>query len=1182
MWLTRFAINRPVITAMVFFALAIFGFISFTKLGRSQNPPGVAFPVVVVQAGYAGASPQEMEKLIVKPIEDQIDGIDNLDQLSATAQEGTASVVVQFKIGTNLDLAAIDVQRRVDTARVFMPNDLDPPYVFKNGSEEPLLTLGVSSSSMSPTALADMVKNRVEPLLKTIPNIATVNVSGTRNREFHVEPNPGRLFGTNATLPDVFNAVASNNANLPGGRLLQPTQEVSVSVHADVQKASDLAGIPLPVPGSSTKTMTVGDVATVSDGYAEQRSISHYNSKPLVYIELSRNINSDEIKATAIARAQLKTIEAEFPQLQFTEIDAPADYTQASLNGVWQSLGEGIVLTAIVMMLFLHAWRNAIVVLVSIPVSILSTFIVMSALGFHIDTISLMGLSLIIGILVDDSIVVLENITRHRDLGEEPITAAIKGRSEIGSAAVAITMVDVVVFLPIAFLSGIVGQYLKEYGLVVVVATLMSLFVSFTLTPLLAGRWSVKQRSTAQPTWLNFFGKTAVNVGLVALAAVLWFTPWVYAHVIGVFIVAVVILNVFVRHYDTTLTWYRTKALPFGLTHGFFVVFVCAVLFVNSVLLLGGGKTASMFDMGILAVLAVGLIAGFILRLTFRNQRWGARHSAATGGGMVGGLIRWALDSVANLWFGFWRSVRGFGTHVPIAASTFALPIVLAVLMPLLGQITFDFMPSVQTGHINMTVTYPPGTPIATTARSVDALENAILKIDGIDHVTSTVGSKPTGWGSSVGGNYARMGADTVKTRRGETNRVVADIRKLAYLVPGGELQVAGDSGGGSGSPIFYSLSGPESDIAPAAEKVAAFLRATPGSVNVQTSVENAAPRLNVQVDSARAAILGVSPGSAALGARLAIDGAVATKVRTENGLVDVRVQFPMASRNTLESLQNVRVRAGDGTLVPLANVATFTWTKAPTQITRLNRQRVVNIYGALLPSYSLGAVTAPLEKKLHQPGFLPQGVGLTAQGDTQFLADTVSNMMVALALSFMLVYMLMVILYGSFLEPLIVMFSVPLAIIGALLLLAFMHKVQPDGGQSLNIISMLGIIMLFGLVAKNGILLVDYSNTLVKRGMRVREAVLAAAQTRFRPIVMTTSAMVFGMLPLALGFAEGAEFRQAMGTVIIGGLISSLILTLFLVPMIYNTWIGALERRADRVAVKQELTRSEPVSSFT
>lgn len=1138
MWLTRFAISRPVVTAMLFIALALFGVISFFSIGRSSNPPGTAFPIVVVIASYPGASPQEMERLIVKPIEDQLDGIENLDQLTATAQEGQATVGVQFKLGTDLNVAAIDVQRAVDTARIYMPSDLNPPFVYQNGASEPLLDIAISSNSLSPAALTDMVTNRVEPMIKAIPNIQTVDVYGGADREFHVEPIPERLVGVGATLTDVFNAVAHNNANLPGGILEQPTQETTVSVHAEINSASDLLALPLAVPGGASRTLRVGDVAYAYDSHIEQRMISHYNGVPRLYVELNRNINADEITSTKVARERIKQIAAQFPQLSFSEIDAPADYTQAELNGVWQSLFEGIVLTAIVMMLFLHAWRNAAVIMVAIPTSILSTFVVMHAFGFHFDTMSLMGLSLIIGILVDDSIVVLENITRHRDMGEDPTNAAINGRSEIGGAAIAITMVDVIVFLPIAFLPGLVGRYLREFGAVIVVATLFSLLVSFTLTPLLAAKWSMRDRSASPPKWIA------------------WFT----------------------NGYERLLHFYRERALPLGLRHGYYVVFVCGMLLWNA-LMFGitafgggvGGLVAARFDAVIVVVLAIGLGLGVLLRKTMPRAILSGSEPP------LHGVFNRLRAAWTNYWHFLLRSIRAFGTERRATIATFGVPLVLMLTMPLLGTIGFDFVPQTQTGEIDMTLTYPPGTPLITTARYTNVLENAILQIDGIKSVSSTVGRKPSGFGSFIGGNYAQLNAQTLPNRRHDTNAIIARIRQLAYLAPGGEFQVQGDTGGGSGSPIFYSIAGPDDQINATAEKIAQTLRAIPGSVNVSTSAEIAAPRLNVSVDAARAAVLGVAPADAALAARLAIDGGVATKVRTENGLVDVRVQFPKADRTELYQLENVRVRASDGMLVPLSDVAAFQWTKAPTKIERLNRQRVVNVTGSILPGYSLGAVTGPLEQKMRQPGFLPDGVTFLAQGDTQYADESFIDMMVALLLSFVLVYMLMVVLYGSILEPLIVMFSVPLAIIGALLGLAFMHVVEPNGGQSLNIISIIGIVMLFGLVAKNGILLVDYSNTLCKRGMRVRDAVLQAAMTRFRPILMTTCAMIFGMLPLALGFAEGAEWRQAMGTVIIGGLTSSLILTLFLVPMIYDTWMGALERRADRRALQAEM---EPVPS--
>ncbi|HLY01290.1 MAG TPA: efflux RND transporter permease subunit, partial [Candidatus Cybelea sp.] len=708
-----------------------------------------------------------------------------------------------------------------------------------------------------------------------------------------------------------------------------------------------------------------------------------------------------------------------------------------------------------------------------------------------------------------------------------------------------------VVFLPIAFMSGIVGAYLREYGAVVVTATLFSLFVSFTLTPLLAAKWSVLSRSEAPPAWLRLLDHRSVDIGLLLLAAAMFaigtFTGWFLLNAIGIFIAALLLLNAFVHRYEAILQLYRSKFLPFALRHGAFVVFVCVALLLNSITLVAGGGMATVgADVFLLALCALAHGAGMLLRRPRASRR---------------------VERLGPL-----RFLRSIGTTKSTTVATFALPVALALLMVPLGAVSFDFMPAQQTGEISMTVTYPPGTPIAVTNGYVSHLEDAILKIDGIKSVSATTGRKPAGWSSVTGGNYAQLNAQMQDNRIKDTNNAIKSVRKLGYLVPGAEFDVAGDNE--NGPAIYYSLTGPDESLGPAAEKVAQFLRTVPGAVNVQTSAENGAPRMNVDVDRAKCELLGINPSDVATVARIAVDGAVATKVRTPTGLVDVRVQFPAADRNTEDALKYVKVRTNDGSLVPIGDVASFSWTTAPTKIERLNRERVVNVYGDILPGYSLGQVVGPLQKKMQAPGFLPQGVGLKSQGNSQFMEETFANMGIALITSFMLVYILMVILYGSFLEPLIVMFSVPLAIIGALILLALMGRLQPDQGQSLNIISMLGVIMLFGLVAKNGILLVDYSNTLVKRGMRVHDAVLQASATRFRPIIMTTAAMIFGMLPLALGYAEGGEWRQAMGTVIIGGLLSSLILTLFLVPMIYETWIGYFERRADRRAIEAEMSQ--------
>lgn len=1032
LWLTRFSLSRPIIVAIGCIVLAVYGAVSFFQIGRSLNP-NVTFPVVVITANYPGASPAEMERLIIKPIEDQIDGIDNLDQMTATAQQGTAAIAVQFKIDTNLDYAAIDIQRRVDTARVFMPTDLDPPTVDKSAGAQqaPILVLAVDSAVLSATELSDLVTERIVPDLRHIPYVQSVDVSGNVQREFHVLPDPARLSATGATLPDVFSAVQQDNINAPGGRLDSPTQENDVSIHSEIVTADDLAGAPLAPINGALAVLKVGDVARTEDGHVEQRLISKYKGAPTVLLDVNRLVSADEIRSTEVARENIKTIAARYPQVHFHEVQAAADYTQASLSGVLQSLIEGILLTAVVLMLFLHAWRNAVVVMIAIPTSLLATFIVMKQMHFTLDIVSLMGLSLIIGILVDDSIVVLENITRHRDMGESPQDATLRGRGEIGGAAVAITLVDVVVFLPIAFLAGIVGKYMVEFGVVVTVATLFSLLVSFTLTPMLAARWSVKHRIGEPPKSLAWF-----QTG-----------------------------------FERLTRWYQDRALPWALAH-----------------------------------------------------RW------LTAGGCVALLTS-------------------------------------ALALPFLGLISSEFVPSSQTGAIQMTLTFPTGTPIATTQAAVDRIEAATLTLPFVESTITRVGVKPAGWGQTIGGNVARMSAQLDKAHRGQTDATVRKIRTLARLAPGAELTVSAEGGGGGGGdPIFYTLSGSEDQIQRGAERLAEFVKGLPGAVNVQTGAESDETQLVISMDRAKCTLLGVNPGAAATAARIALGGAVATKVRTASGLVDVRVQLPYDLRNHLADVEDIRVRANDGvSRYRLSDVARFSYVKAPTKIERQDKQRNARVTAGFDPGMTkLGDITAKIDAWVKQPGNLPSGVALRANGDSQFFAETFQSMGMALGTSFMLIYVLMVILYGSFLTPFVIMFSVPLALVGALYGLAL-------SGQTFNLFSLIGIIMLFGLVAKNGILLVDYANTQRRRGLRVADAMRVAAGTRLRPIVMTTASMVFGMLPLALGWAEGAEFRKSMGTVLIGGLLSSLILTLFLVPVVYAWLVGRAERVADRRALAAE-----------
>jgi HAE1 family hydrophobic/amphiphilic exporter-1 len=478
------------------------------------------------------------------------------------------------------------------------------------------------------------------------------------------------------------------------------------------------------------------------------------------------------------------------------------------------------------------------------------------------------------------------------------------------------------------------------------------------------------------------------------------------------------------------------------------------------------------------------------------------------------------------------------------------------------------FVPDSQTGQIHGDLTFPVGTPLATTEATLVKIENVVLKnVPTVDTVRTYAGTKPDGYGSTDGGYVGNFNITLRKDHRRDQNHVVDQLRKiLPPVVKGAELSISGRGGGGSGLPIAFTLSGPGDQIQPAAEKLAAYIRSIPGTVNVQTNTEDEAPHLTVRVDPERAAVLGVSPGAAALVARTAVGGVVATKVRTWNGLVNVLLQYPIHDRNSIDEIERIPVRANDNSLVPLGRVASFTFDRAPTKIEHVDKQVIARVNGDIDSAKTqLGTVMGQVNAELRTPGFLPPGVTLGTEGDSKYFIEFLQSMAFALLTSVALIYCLMVILYGSFVTPFVIMFSIPVAVIGALLALALTH-------QTINIFSAIGLIMLFGLVAKNGILLVDYANTLRKRGLTSTEAILTAGGTRLRPIVMTTAAMVFGMLPLATGHTEGGEVRQSMGVVLIGGLLSSLFLTLFLVPTAYITtrriaeWWEGRRRRNEQV----------------
>ena len=1108
MWLTRFAIRQPTVVTLFFLAVALFGLIGYFQMGVNIYP-SVSFPVVSIYAPYPGASPQEIERLIIRPIEDQLQNVRHVENMFARSQEGAASFGIRLKLGTNLDFAAQDVQQAINAARVNLPADLDPPIVTKEDpNAQPIVTEYVTSSKLTPVELSNLIQTEVVPTLKGVKGVGYVNVSGEFIRQVNINPDLARLQMIGATPIDLINSVGAGNVSLPGGRLDEPYREATVGVRADITDPAQIARLPLTVPGASQNQLRVADVATVVDTYQDHRLASTVNGAAAIVLTVAHDTDADTKRTTASIRDSFKALAIKYPEVKFAELQADENFLGEAVSGVMQNLFEGVLLTALVLLLFLHVWRSALVVMISIPSSILATFLVMWMLGFSVDLLSLMGLSLTIGILVDDSIVVLENITRHREMGKPPEEAAIVGRTEIGGAAIAITLVDVVVFTPIAFMGGIVGQFLREYALVIVTATMFSLLVSFTLAPLLAAHWALvrkpKQTQLSQRAIVGILIALLV-VGIIGLF--LHVTPVIY---LMLAIVAGVTLafNRFTEWFETARKVYHDHWLPLAL--GFTVI----------------------------------------------NRRSARRYSPFI------------------LWHGWIVIVGSF----VLVVAAFALVGV--------GLVPTEFQPATEYGTALASITYPVGTPISVTTAGAERLGRELMKRTDVKDVVVNIG---TDLNDVTGGYVANLQVDLKPDKRHDEHRVVEQIRTLGYLVPGATIQAGGGQNGGFAD-LTYTLSGAPEELQAAADKLVAYIKTLPNTVGVIATSSIVGPRLEIDIDRDKAALLGVSPQAAATTARAAVGGVIATKLRTNEGLVDAIVQLPPEVRNDFRNVETVQVRAADGTLIPLVSVANFRWVSEPPTLRRLDRQRIVRVFANMANGAPIGPVDQKVSAVLKQPSFLPKGVKVKAEGDVQFLQDTITKIGIALLTSFVLIYMLLVVLYRSYLEPFIIMMSIPLAAVGALGILALgnvLHMLFPEvryfAGQTLNLFSMLGGVMLMGLVAKNGILLVDYANTLHNRGLGVLEAMRESAAIRFRPIIMTTAAMIVGMLPLATGWTEGAEFRKSMGTVIIGGLTSSLLLTLFLVPVVYVgvvSWVEAwrAERRKQRLTLTTEEEEAEPV----
>lgn len=1135
MWLTQVSIKRPVAVLMLIGALIVLGFQGYTRM-PAELQPRVEFPYVSVFTTYPGAGPQEVETLISKPVEDAVSSVNGVKNVTSVSQQGVSVVSIEFYLGTDLDVAASDVREKVDGVRRRLPEDADTPTISKaNIASEPIMYLAMrSTAGRSSRDLRVIADTTVKDRLGQVPGVAAVFVAGGDQREIQVALDKSRLDAYGLTLTEVAQAIRQQNLNVPSGRVTEGNRDYAVRVIGEFASADEIRDLRLHFAGRSgapDRTLRVSDLGTVADTVAERVENATLSERApgqtilpegadTVSVVVQKTSEGNTVQTAEGVRRQLEDLKKILPaDIQFTTTSDQSIQVEENLHDVTMTLAIGALLAVVIVFLFLHNLRGTFIVALAIPTSIIATFLVMYALGFTLNTMTLMGLSLAVGILVDDSIVVIENIYRHLAMGETPQEAALNGRSEIGLAAVTITLVDVVVFVPVAFMGGIVGQFFRSFGVTVAVATLFSLLMSFTLAPMLAARWYHKGEHVEATS--GIFG--AIN-----------------------------------RFYERLEHRYR-RALVWALRHRGTVVFAGNMALVFVILwMVAAGQGTGMLPVAV-------RIGAFLL----------------AGGALIAGIG--------------WLRARRFSAEPLMVAGIAAL--VTFGTVYLAGQVGkplgFRFAPGQDQAQVALTVELPAGASLAATTSVLDQIEDRVRNLPDVKYIETSAGASRVGGfegGGETGTQYGQVRL-TLKDKLGNLDRalfwqdhshlrrrtdveVAQDVRRRVADIPGATIRTTEVSGfGGTAAPVQIEMVGPDlNELVKASNDAKKMLGTIPGVLSPDTSYKASKPEVQVILDRSRAADLGLSVAQVATALRDAIEGNIGAKFRDAGEEYNIRVQYAQLDRNSVASVGDVIVGTRGGVPIRVADVARSIEGRGPTKINRKNRQRQITVTAYLAPGRQIGNMQQVIEPKLRQMDFGKASYRWGGEANT--MAEEGKYMVAALGLAVVLVYMLMAALFNNLLYPLIIMLSIPQALVGGLLGLLI-------ASTPLSIIAMIGVIMLMGLVTKNAILLVDYANTLRARGYRREDALTEAGPTRLRPILMTTLAQVFGALPIALALGRGSEFRQPLGIVIIGGLLLSTLLTLLVIPCSYtifddiSNFFGRVVYR--RRATVEELLAEEP-----
>ncbi len=1014
MKLVDISIKRPSLIIVLFIILLVGGIFSYTQLSYELIPK-FEVNVVTVSTIYPGASPGEVENTVTKKIEDAVSTLENVKKIESKSYESLSVVLITLTADADADYSLNDAQRKINAVLKDLPDDVDPPSLSKFSlSDLPIMTIG-ATADMEEVEFYDLLDKKIQPILSRVQGVAQVSLVGGQEREIQVSLDAAKLKGFGLSVPQIQQAVLSSNLDFPTGNV--KTRENSTLIrlsgkYKDVQELRNLV-----VSSQNGIQIRLSDVADVQDSQKEVDKISRVNQQSSIILQIVKQSDANAVAVSEQTTAAIAKLQEEYKNigLELSVANDSSTFTLAAADSVMHDLFIAVALVAFVMLFFLHSFRNALIVMVAIPISLVATFIGIYLMGYTLNLMSLLGLSLVVGILVDDAIVVLENIHRHMEMGKNKVRAAYDGASEIGFTVVAITLVIVVVFLPIALSTGLVSNIITQFCVTVIIATMLSLLTSFTIVPWLFSRYGKLEHLTNK----SVFGRVILT---------------------------------FEKGLDS-------------FTHT-----------VTDIL------------------------------------NWSLKHKIAT------------LLIVVVIFFG-------------------------SLLLPVFGFVGGEFFAKTDKGEFLVQIELPKDASIEQTNFMTQKAEAFLRKDPNIVDMITTVGQTSEGMGASQSTAYkSEINITLVDKDQREDNSFIFAAkmkRKLEKELVGAKVKtVPVGLLGADQAPIALTVTGTDLEsVMEFALKGAEELRKIEGASEVKLTSEDGNPEINVQVDRDKMAALGLSLSTVGMTMQTAFSGNTDGKFRAGEYEYDINIRYDQFDRSSLENVRNIVFTNDQQQQIKLSQFATITQGSGPSMLERRDKSTSVTIQAQTV-GRPTGSVVSDFEAIVEEME-KPAGVNYVWAGDKENQDEGFGTLGIAMIAAIMLVYLVMVALYDSFITPFVVLFSIPLSFIGALLALALTNN-------SLNIFTILGIIMLIGLVCKNAILLVDFANQRKAEGENTHNALVQANHARLRPILMTTIAMVFGMLPIALANGAAAEMNNGLAWVIIGGLLSSLFLTLIIVPVVY------------------------------